>query len=94
MRTSDGTNPGSAEHSAGKTFDARHVSEILVQVTQSQAEFLDLIRSHGYNELIGSLKKVHDLALYFTSLSFGDTEKTALYDLKVLWEGLERLETE
>ncbi|ACT91363.1 hypothetical protein Dfer_0092 [Dyadobacter fermentans DSM 18053] len=34
---------------------------------------------------------VHDLALYHSDVPFDQAEKDALCDLKLLWEGLERM---
>jgi hypothetical protein len=33
---------------------------------------------------------IHDLALYHSDIPFDQAEKSALFDLKVLWEGLEK----
>jgi hypothetical protein len=34
---------------------------------------------------------IHDLAPYHSDVPFDTAEKTALFDLKVLWEGFERM---
>ncbi|MCF2504807.1 hypothetical protein L0663_15545 [Dyadobacter sp. CY107] len=39
-----------------------------------------------------SLKMIHDLALYHSDVLFGIAEKSALFDLKALWEGFERMQ--
>jgi hypothetical protein len=43
-------------------------------------------------ELAHSLKMIHDLALYHSDISFDTAEKSALFDLKVLWEGFEKMQ--
>ncbi|NIJ52748.1 hypothetical protein FHS68_001918 [Dyadobacter arcticus] len=35
---------------------------------------------------------IHDLALYHSDIPVGNVEKSALFDLKVLWEGFEKME--
>ena len=66
-------------------------SKISNSLTVAEAEFLDFIKSQGIDELIHSLKMVHDFALYHSDLCFDAKEKNALFNLKVLWEGLEAL---
>ena len=53
--------------------------------------FIDNIRFQGIEELVKALKMIHDFALYHTDLCFGTEEKTALFNLKFLWEELEPL---
>ena len=38
-----------------------------------------------------TLKMIHDFALYHTDLCFDTEEKIALFNLKLLWEGLEKI---
>ena len=90
MQTSDGYGVGSSLHSANPANDARHASNS-TQLTTSQAEFLYLVECQGYKELAHSLRTIHDLALYHSDIPFGIAEKSALFDLKVLWEGFERM---
>jgi len=78
-------------HSANTTNDARHASNGGAPLTASQAEFLYLIECQGCQELSRSLKMIHDLALYHSDVPFDQAEKSALFDLKVLWEGFERM---
>lgn len=54
-------------------------------------EFFEVITFHGISELICSLQKIHDLALYHTDIPIGEEEKTALFDIKVLWDALGEL---
>ncbi|TLV02912.1 hypothetical protein [Dyadobacter luticola] len=79
---SDPVNPSRNAHPASEVGDP---------LTQSQAEFLYLIGCQGYRELSQSLQLVHDLALYHSNIPFGDSEKAALFDLKLLWEGFEKM---
>ncbi|MCF2487612.1 hypothetical protein [Dyadobacter sp. CY347] len=91
MQTSNGQGVGSNVHSVNTTVDARQASNVGNPLTTSQAEFLYLIECHGSRELSQSLKMIHDLALYHSDVPFGVAEKSALFDLKVLWEGFERM---
>jgi hypothetical protein len=67
--------------------DARHVS----QLTPAQVEFIDFVLFHGIEVLCRSLKQVHDWALYHSDVPFDADEKYALFNLKLLWEELERI---
>ncbi len=71
-------------HSENTTVDTRHVSK-------AQLRFLDYIRFHREEELSKSLKLIHDLSLYHSDVPFDKSERAALFDLKILWEGLETL---
>ncbi|WAC14633.1 hypothetical protein [Dyadobacter pollutisoli] len=92
MRTPNGPNVDSNADSVNKTINTLHVSNINVSLTQSQSDFLNLVQGQGYLELSRSLKMIHDLALYHLDISFNGVEKSALFDLKLLWEGFERME--
>jgi hypothetical protein len=92
MRTLSRQDVDANTHSVNPTVDTQKVSENSVQVTPSQAEFLDLIRMHGYQELSQSLKTIHDLALYFSNSPVESIEKSALFDMKVLWKVLKKWE--
>jgi hypothetical protein len=78
-------------HSVNTTNDARHASNASLPLTDSQSEFWYLVKCQGCKELAHSLKMVHDLALYHSDIPFNAAEKSALFDLKVLWEGFERM---
>ena len=91
MRTSNGLGVGSNEDSVNPTNDARHASNISTPLVQSQAEFWYLVESQGCKELAHSLRMIHDLALYHSDVPFNAEEKSALFDLKVLWEGFEKM---
>ncbi|TLV00370.1 hypothetical protein [Dyadobacter luticola] len=82
---------GSNANPVNATSDARHASNVGDPLTQSQAEFWYLIECQGCKELAQSLKTIHDLALYYSDIPFDQREKSALFDLKVLWEGLEKM---
>lgn len=58
----------------------------------TEQEFIGNLKFHGIEELVKSLKMVHDFALYHTDLFFDTEEKIALFNLKYLWEELEQLE--
>ena len=69
-------------NSVSTAVDTQHVSK-------SQLEFLDYLNLHGLVQLSEFLRLIHDLALYQTDVSFNEDEKSALFDLKILWEGFE-----
>ncbi|WAC11435.1 hypothetical protein [Dyadobacter pollutisoli] len=88
------TNEGSVDSNANSvnpTNDARHASNVSTPLTQSQAEFWYLVECQGCKELANSLKMIHNLALYHSDIPFDTAEKSALFDLKVLWEGFEKM---
>ena len=92
MQTSNGEGVDSNANSVNPTSNARHASDAGVPLMQSQAEFWYLIECQGYKELAHSLRMIHDLALYHSDVPFDAAEKSTLYDLKVLWEGFEKIE--
>lgn len=95
MRTlKNGQGVGLNGHSPNATGDTRNVSKVRVSLTPSQAEFIDFVLFHGVRQLSKSLRLIHDLALYHSDIPFDETEKVALFDLKLLWEGFERIEKE
>lgn len=57
----------------------------------SEIEFMEFIYFHRPNQLIQSLKAMHDRALYHCDLPISDEHKEQLFDLKLLWEGLEEM---
>ena len=71
-------------NSASTAVDTRNVSK-------SQLEFLEYLRFYGLGQLSSSLRLIHDLALYHSDMPFNEPEKSALFDMKVLWEGFERI---
>ncbi len=75
----------------GNQLETVNGSKIPIPLNASEAEFLDFVKFHGIDELIKSLKMVHDFALYHTDLCLDTQEKNALFNLKILWEGLEQM---
>ena len=91
MQTSNGPGVDSNKQSVNPTNDARHALDVGAPLTQSQADFLYIVDCQGCRELYQSLKMIYDLALYHSDIPFDQAEKSALFDLKVLWEGLEQM---
>ena len=87
MRAQNGHCFSEEVNSQSTTVDTRHVSK-------SQLEFLNDLKFHGLGQLSESLKRIHDLALYHSDVPFDKEEKSALFDLKILWEGFERIRRE
>ena len=82
------------DSSEGTPVDALQVSKVNTFMLPSQVELINFIMIHGIEELIKSLKLVHSLALYHTNLAIEGEEKSALFDVKMLWEGLEQVKKE
>jgi hypothetical protein len=82
---------GSNADSVNPAADARHAANVGDPLTQLQAEFWYLIECQGCKELAHSLKMIHDLALYHSDIPFAKAEKSALFDVKLLWEGFEKM---
>lgn len=72
---------------AGAPGDTRHESKV-------QKEFLNFVRFQGIQDIVESLKKVHEMALYHTDLVIDDEERVALFHVKILWEEMEKLKKE
>lgn len=87
MRNSNGSNVCLN----GKNVESVNGSETLKSINSVEQEFIDDLKFQGIEELISSLKMIHDFALYHTDLCFDTPEKIALFNLKFLWEGLEKL---
>ncbi|WP_109829440.1 hypothetical protein [Reichenbachiella versicolor] len=83
MRNSNGSNVCLN----GKNVESVNDSEIFKSVNSVEQEFIGNLKFHGIEELIESLKMVHDFALYHTDLCFDTPEKIALFNLKFLWGG-------
>ena len=75
----------------GKNVESVNGSEILKSLNSVEEEFIGNLKFQGIEELVSSLKMIHDFALYHTDLWFDTEEKAALFNLKILWEGLDRL---
>jgi len=91
MQTSDGRGVGANEHSTNPTNDACHASNFSSTITSAEADILYLIDTQGSRELARSLRMIHDMALYHSDIPFEEPQKSALYDMKLLWEGLEKM---
>jgi len=91
MQTSNGKGVGSNEYSANPTHDARHALNFSSTITSAEADILYLIDTQGCQELARSLRMIHDMALYHSDIPFEEPQKSALYDVKLLWEGLEKM---
>ena len=91
MQTLNGPGVDGNTNPVNSTNDARHASNASTPLTQSQAEFWYLVECQGCKELAHSLKMIHDLALYHSDIPCDKAEKSALFDLKVLWEGFEKM---
>ena len=87
MRTSN----GQTACLNGNHVESVNGSEILKSLNSVEQEFIGNLKFQGIEELIKSLKMIHDFALYHTDLCFDTEEKIALFNLKFLWEGLEEL---
>ena len=87
MRTSN----GQTACLNGNHVESFNGSEILKSLNSAEQEFIGNLKFPGIEELVSSLKMVHDFALYHTDLCFDTEDKTALFNLKILWEGLEQL---
>lgn len=94
MRTSNGQSVRQNSNPVNASVDTRPVSKIEKSLLPAQAEFIDFIMFHGIAELPKSLKLIHDLARYHSDVSFNENEKSALFDLKILWEDFEQMEKE
>ncbi len=75
----------------GNHVESINGSEILKSLNSVEQEFIGNLKFQGIEELVKSLKMIHDFALYHTDLCFDTEEKIALFNLKFLWEGLEQL---
>ena len=87
MRNSNGSNVCLN----GKNVESVNDSKILKSLNSVEKEFISNLKFQGIDELVNSLKMIHDFALYHTDLCFDTHKKIALFNLKILWEGLEQL---
>ncbi len=90
MRNTNGQN-ACLDDNLLKTVNGSSEPKVSTLLNSSEAEFLDYVKFHGINKFVVSLKMIHDFALYHTDLCFDKDEKSALFDLKILWEGFERI---
>lgn len=60
-------------------------------LTFKELEFLQEINKNGAEGLADSLRQVHDEMLYFSNWDILEDQKRLLYDLKIVFEALEKL---
>lgn len=80
------TTKGSVGNTAN---DARKVSVSLLQ-----SELIDLILFNGANSMSNALKSIRDIALYHSEIPIDEAEKQAMFKLKLLCDGLDRIADE
>lgn len=93
MRTSNGLPVRLNGVSVRTTSNARNASKQQPTVTPAQAGFIRFL-NENQNELpnfSNALKLAHDLMLYHTDVPLDNEEKFALYNIKCLWEEIDRL---
>ena len=91
MLSQNGQSVPQNSSSENALVDARQVSGNAKLLSPAQVEFLSMVMFHGVHDLSSSLKLVHDIALYHSDYPLEEVEKSALYDVKSLWEGLEKM---
>lgn len=92
MRNSNGSKVNQKDHVLKTENDSLQAeSKVSSILNSSELEFLSYVKFHGIDELIHSLKMIHDFALYHTDLCFDAEEKNALFNVKILWEELEQI---
>jgi len=55
-------------------------------LTSGEVEMLEFLNDLDRPDLVNSLKLIHDCAIYHSFVSLDTEEKTALYDIRILWE--------
>ena len=80
------TQNGQTGENASPSHDPVIMSEALM------ASLRDLILSFDHREMAEALRMVHDITLYFSDITLEEKEKSALFQLKVLWEGFARIQ--
>jgi hypothetical protein len=91
MRTSNGPNVCPKCNSVNIANDTRNVSKTSKLLTAGEVELLEFFVYLNRPDLVKSLKLIHDLAIYHSDVAFDTEEKTALYDVRVLWEKIEEM---
>ena len=91
MQTPNGPNVCPKCNSVNIANDTRNVSKTSKLLTSAEVDFLELGNCLNSPDLVKSLKLIHDLAIYHSDVAFGTEEKTALYDVRVLWEKIEEM---
>ena len=91
MRNTIGENVCPKCNSVNIANDTRNVSKTSKLLTSAEVEFFEFVSYLERPDLVNSLKLIHDLAIYHTDVAFDTEEKTALYDVRVLWEKIEQM---
>jgi len=60
-------------------------------LTQAQIQLLDYADALDGPDLVKSLKLLHNIAVYHSSEPLDEAEKDALFNVKGLWECIERI---
>jgi hypothetical protein len=96
MRTSNGQNACSdCKHNpANSRQAAKPAQKINKELLPSQADFIDLLMSYDVEELSASFKLLHDLVIYHTDVPIEVKEKSALYFVKCIAEGMDMIARE
>ena len=81
MQTPNGQSP----ENPSLNEDSVIMSEPLIQSLR------DLILSFDHREMAEALRLVHDITLYSSDITLEEKEKSALFQLKILWEGFEKI---
>lgn len=91
MQTPSGQNVCPKCNSVNTTDDTRNVSKVSKLLTSAEVELLEFVNYLDSPDLVKSLKLIHDFAIYHSYIPFDLEEKTALYDVRVLWEKIEEI---
>jgi hypothetical protein len=59
--------------------------------TPQNMKLLEELHDYGINSISNSLKEVHDLLLYHSTLPIDKEEKAILFDLKILSDAIEKI---
>ncbi|MDF0717401.1 hypothetical protein PY092_14650 [Muricauda sp. 334s03] len=71
--------------------NAQSAPEISQMLTQAQIQLLDYADALDGPDLVKSLKLLHNIAVYHSSEPLDEVEKDALFNIKGLWECIERI---
>ena len=94
MRNPNGQSSCQNCNSADKKVDTPPVSKIEMLLLPSQAKFIESIMSHVLEELIESLKFVHNSTLYLSDVPIEEDERLYLHNVKILWECFAKIKAE
>jgi hypothetical protein len=68
----------------------QHFSSMRTQ--EKSTSFHDFVKFHGKEQLVLSLRSVHDLAIYGSGKRLSRTKKDQLHDIKLLAEQINELQ--